>query len=375
MANTSEMNFFHALSWRSKAVILAAVFALFAPLPLIVSAPVGEGRTWLDVAAWFALGGVIATSWAYCYFAQKFLWVPPVVTIVCSVLFPVVDVWSAGEPVGSTLAVAVISVALVVFGYVGFVVFIGMEGTRTVRMQAEMSIARKIHADLVPKVSFADDQFEIGAVSLASTEMGGDVTDLTVVGPTLFVSIADVSGHGVPAGILMSALKGSLLTSLASGSREPYDGTFLSTVNTTFHRISSPDMFCTLTSVVLRDDGSCMIYNAGHPATLHYRAASNTVDLIDSTAIPLGILPDVSVEPRRLVLEPGDLLALFTDGLSETENAEGDMLGIQPLADQLPLVSERSPDEIIQSLLDCASRFGSTDDDRSVVIVKIKPVR
>ncbi|MBD3402646.1 SpoIIE family protein phosphatase [candidate division GN15 bacterium] len=372
MSNSSDLNFFSKLPSRSKAIILAAVFALFAPLSLIVSAPVGLGRTWIGIAGWLVLSGIIAITWAYCYFEQKHLWLPPTVTVLLSFGFPALDYWTDGTPIESTLPVSIAAVVLIVVGYVGFVVFIKIEGTRAVRLQAEMDVARRIHSYLVPEIKFDNGLYDIAGISIASAEMGGDVTDVTEVDERVCVTIADVSGHGVPAGILMSALKGSLLTSLSDDGCTGDNGGFLNTVNATLHRISSPDMYCTLTTLILGQDRSCRIYNAGHPDTLHYRAGTGSVDLISSTGIPVGVMVGMPYEGKDVELHPGDILVLFTDGLTETENRAGKMLGVEPLAEQLTELATRPAPDIAQRLLAFASEFGDTDDDRSVLIVKVQ---
>jgi serine phosphatase RsbU (regulator of sigma subunit) len=268
--------------------------------------------------------------------------------------------------------VSIVAVTLVVIGYIGFVVFIGIEGTRTVRIQTEMSVARKIHSYLVPEIKFENDSYEISGISIASTEMGGDVTDVTEVGEQLCVTIADVSGHGVPAGILMSALKGSLITSLSAEGPNTDNDVFLYKVNSTFHQISSPDMFCTLATVILTSNKSCQIYNAGHTQTIHYHASTKSIDLIHSTGIPVGVLAEMQCVKKRVELQPGDILALFTDGLTESEDKNGKMLGVEPLTKLLPEIAAIPTGNIVRRFLNRASEFGTTDDDRTVMIIKVK---
>src|SRR6516164_7618567 len=112
---------------------------------------------------------------------------------------------------GATIACMVLS-----FGaYVFFMRFIENEGTRAVRMQTELAIAQGIQQTLVPPIEFRSDHLEIYGISIPSAEVGGDLVDVVPLPDgSVFAYVADVSGHGLSAGILMGMIKTAVRTQL-----------------------------------------------------------------------------------------------------------------------------------------------------------------
>ena len=116
-----------------------------------------------------------------------------------------------GRPMDTLPSLAGLAViAAIAFGYVLFVVFISRRGREAVRLMTEVALAQEIHASLVPALQHADDRLQVDASSTASGEMGGDLVDMVERGATTDLVLADVSGHGVKAGVVMGMVKAAL---------------------------------------------------------------------------------------------------------------------------------------------------------------------
>ncbi|MCB9850812.1 MAG: serine/threonine-protein phosphatase [Phycisphaerales bacterium] len=354
--------------------LYAAVFCIFAPMMILSISSAAQHHTAPAVLTWFFLSGAIAVCWAAAFIHKRkwlFAVVPAQFVLVCLFVFRVLPGLSPG---GAALSVEGIgSVIMLVAGYVAFVQFIRGEGARGMRLQAEMDLAQQIHESLVPDVDETTTAFEIVGRSEPSSEMGGDLlyAARNDEASSIDVYLGDVSGHGVKPGIVMAMIKSAIRMRRRLPARLDE---LLSDVNRVLVELTDPGMFATFVALRLHDSGVIEYSHAGHPALLHHRAADGAMDERATEGLPLGVVDDAEYATARVATQPGDVLAVYTDGVIEVFDARGEQLGwggFQELVQRH--VGEPSLANAVSAIWDDVRAFnrgGAQDDDQSVVLIR-----
>ncbi len=183
--------------------------------------------------------------------------------------------------------------------------------------------------------------------------------------------IADVADKGVPAALFM-ALSRTLIRTMAIDGRPP--AVAVARANDLILADARSELFVTLFYAILQPDSGEILYvNAGHMPPLWVHALDGHVDELRAHDMALAVLPGVSFRERRAHLAAGDLLVLYTDGVTEALNAEGEMFGRQRLAEVVSAHRSRSAEELVQVVNETVNAFvGNTPqyDDITVVIAK-----
>jgi serine phosphatase RsbU (regulator of sigma subunit) len=261
-------------------------------------------------------------------------------------------------------AAMLVSMALSTLAYR---VHIATEGARQLSAEAELALAHRLQSVLVPTVIFRNARLEIYGRAIPSEKVGGDLVDVLESDGAVLAYLVDVSGHGIPAGTLMGAVKAAV----RSAASLPL-GEILETVNRVLPSVKEPAMYATLAAIRLRSTDTDVEYTlAGHLPILHYRAAAGTVEELTLRQFPLGFFDDTPYETRRVTCAPGDMLALFSDGIVESADAADEHFGIHRLAEQLAATAGRSLEEVFGAVLSAASAHGVSHDDRSMLVVRI----
>jgi serine phosphatase RsbU (regulator of sigma subunit) len=245
------------------------------------------------------------------------------------------------------------------------------------RMSSELDIAASIQRDVLPKSAPEAKALDIVAKTRSAAEVGGDIFDFidSPDGNQLFIYIGDVTGHGVPAGLIMMMVDTLVTAMIARGIDNGKD--LVVNVNTLLTPRISARLF--MTSVVLRWDRPTqkMFYaGAGHEHVLVYHTKTESVEAIRSGGIALGMIPDnskITVE-KDIPLEIGDVVVLYTDGITEAKNKTGEMYGLQKLTDSLRRHGYRPSGESIFDNLtkDFATFVGEyvQIDDITMIVIK-----
>lgn len=369
MPRAARDEYFDQLSPRGRALLLTAIFFTFATFgPLFTLGRVDiEHEAWWTVFVWSLFSGGVAIGWALSFMWR--LWLLPFV-IVLQVGGPIVLGPAMNAPWlidSRSTPLAAMAILTLVAGYVLMATFVAKEGSRQLRLRTEMNLAQGIHRSLVPPLHIETASAEAAARSDASSEMGGDLIDVLTSDRGLDAYLADVSGHGVRAGVLMAMLKSSLRTRLL------HDDTLehvLPDLNRVVCDLAEPGMFATFACIRLADDGRATCALAGHLPILHVVASTGDVRRIENQSLPLGVQHDETFAVQEISLAPDDLLVIYTDGLTESRNKDGLMLGEAPLIECLQRHRAEPVDDVLQSLLELARSHGAQDDDQSVIVVR-----
>ena len=254
------------------------------------------------------------------------------------------------------------------FGVRFLLFFAGTEGVASVRMQTELSLAHGIQAILVPTVSFQNASFELYGKSIPSTEMGGDLIDVIESDGGLVAYVADISGHGLPAGQLMGMLKTAMR--LAVQFRQ-MPVAALESVDRVLPDLKEREMFATL--ALLRFDGSSEAEYAlaGHPPILHYRHGSRDTARLSMEQLPLGLIPGGSYASKRVIYSPRDLFLMVTDGITEVANARDEEFGLTRLQELLTQNATRALPEIWDLIMREVRQYGLQQDDQSLLLLRV----
>jgi len=244
------------------------------------------------------------------------------------------------------------------------------------RMSHELDIARRIQRSLLPQSEPNVPGLDVAGTCLTYAEVGGDYYDyLPLSDGRLAIAIGDVSGHGVSSGLLAAAVQGCLSNQV---SIDPAAAKVLAAVDHVV-RSSGGQMMTLCYTVLDPRNGLSTIASAGHWPPCHYVVRTGAVEEVyPSTAIApaLGAFSTTFYPDHQVSLEPGDVLAFYSDGILEEVNPDNEMYGEERFHDALRRHAGGTAQQIRDAILDELSTFrgeAPQDDDIALVIVKYRP--
>jgi sigma-B regulation protein RsbU (phosphoserine phosphatase) len=236
----------------------------------------------------------------------------------------------------------------------------------------DLYLASKVQRQVLPKPPVCPS-LEIGAAMQTATLLGGDYYDFFQISDDVMdVVIADVSGHGAAASLLMP----SLAVALRLRARE-LDGpaAIIKDLDQVFRQITSTATFVTVFYARFDQGRKTLEYaNGGHNPPLLVRAKNGGAVELEAGGPILGILPDPQYSNTVVALNPGDILTLFTDGVTEQENEAGDEFSTSRLKEVVMSRETEPAAALVASITEAVSAFAGTKpqvDDLTVVVVKI----
>lgn len=248
------------------------------------------------------------------------------------------------------------------------------------RLEREVELAAEIQRNILPAEMPSVGCFETVGWSRPSRQVGGDYYgSLRFAGSRRGLVVADVTGKGMPAALLVSTLDSALrllvddcrLGGAAVGaelSPELFDR-----LNKHIVESSASNRFITLILTEIDPRNRAVRYlNAGHNPGLLVRG-NGEVTPLPASGLPLGLLPTASYRVEPLEMGPGDLLCLYSDGITECESLDGEEYGQERLEDFLSLRRERPLSEIVDAIDADVRRFGAglpQGDDQTVVLIR-----
>ena len=214
-------------------------------------------------------------------------------------------------------------------------------------LEEEIHLASEIQKGLLPTRFPCGPGWGTHGIGIASKEVGGDYWDAFVGGNRLHLAIGDVSGKGVPAALLMSSLRAALRSNVQ---HLDSPAQVLERINDLLYESTSPEKFATFFYGSLDTERHELIYaNAGHNYPILVRADGTTTELADGGLV-LGIAPGVAYRDGRVALAPGDLLFLYTDGVTEASDGD-DEFGPERLHALLATVAGHPSPAIVDRVL------------------------
>lgn len=224
-----------------------------------------------------------------------------------------------------------------------------------------------IQNTLVPPITYRDVRLEAHGQTVPKDDVGGDLVDLVAARRDVVAYVADVSGHGLRAALLMGMIKTAVRYGLHLG--QPLTN-LLDHINAVLPAVKEPNMFATLAA--LRFDGSNEVeyISAGHVPLLHYRQRNNDVVSYSMAQFPLGLFAGSGYVSRRVRYEAGDIFGLVTDGVVEV-GADRDLeFGFDRLVQILRDFSGWPLAEISEAVQTAVTGFGTQQDDQTVLLVR-----
>jgi sigma-B regulation protein RsbU (phosphoserine phosphatase) len=244
------------------------------------------------------------------------------------------------------------------------------------RLERELATAREIQEKLLPHEMPDVPGFEITGTSLPSQQVGGDYFDfLDIDGGQLGIAIADVSGKGIPAALLMANLQASLHAQVYQSGEV---AEVAHRINNLLYKSTDAHMFVTFFYGILdRQKSVFTTTNAGHNPPLLFKS-DGRIERLSEGGLILGFQPDIEYSQQTVVIEPGEVIVLYTDGITEaadpsSEMVSDDLFGTERLLDVVRENSSKSAREIQAAILDAIANHTKNApqfDDITLVVIK-----
>jgi sigma-B regulation protein RsbU (phosphoserine phosphatase) len=240
------------------------------------------------------------------------------------------------------------------------------------RMEEELKVASEIQMRLQPFAPPKLDGWDMTGVSFPCREIGGDYYDFIhrKRDSHLIVAVGDVSGKGTGAALLMSSLHAAVRAQSQTGAKI---SEVMGEINEYIFENSPPNKFLTLFYGDLDPETGTLAYsNAGHNAPILMRR-SGEVERLDTGGLPIGMMQGVGYQEASVVFEPGDVLVIYSDGITESINERDEEFDEERLTDVVKNNLGRSASGIRDRIDEALSRFVGTTapvDDMTLMIIK-----
>ena len=241
------------------------------------------------------------------------------------------------------------------------------------RAAQELEIARQVQTRLFPQTLPPLETLDYSGICIQARQVGGDYYDFLDLGrERLGLVVGDISGKGMAAALLMANLQANLRSQCAIALDEPQR--FLQSINRLFYENSTDSSYATLFFAVYDDRAQRLRYvNCGHLAALVLRA-DGSLERLKSTCTVLGLFKDWDCSIEERPLSCGDMLALYTDGISESFDDSGAEFGERRLIESLIGNREQPPQSLIDSVVRDVRRFSPREqsDDITLIVAKCR---
>jgi serine phosphatase RsbU (regulator of sigma subunit) len=373
--------FFRTMPARAQAWFYLGVFCCFAPLGLITGTGSLRVPPALEVVLITIYSGGIAIGYAAAATrAPKWLVVPIslhlTVTVALRYWLPdrpqllVLDAAQAEALRSWLITAGVLTVLSLAGAFTAFAALLRLEGLRFVAAHAEIRLAREIHATLVPAVEGRSALAEWRGSSRPSGDVGGDLVDVVSTGRGWTAVVADVSGHGVAAGVVMGMFKTAFRAALDLA---PDVGAIATRVNAVLGPLRQPHMFVTAACVSMTRAGAIEFVLAGHPQLLHLSEATGRAVWVGEPGFALTLVDDVTYGTQILPVGSGDVVIVLTDGLLEVFDAHDRELGPDGVCRAVEAAGAAAPlDRIEAAILDACRRHGPQLDDQTLLLIRLR---
>jgi serine phosphatase RsbU (regulator of sigma subunit) len=370
----------NGLSRSGRIRLAIAIFLTFSSLGFATDLfNLRETPTPLALGLRIVFTGLVSVGYFIAITRSRWLLIPATLFQILGVMaldrFAPARVLAPGSPIPmgvlqSRVLIDAVGIMIVIaLAYSFFIQVLSGEGIRSARLLAEMSLAQDIHSSLVPPIALETAGLEIYGRSAPSSEVGGDLVDAFDHRGAVTVCVADVAGHGVRAGTLMAMVRSAVRMKLLEATR--LDG-LLADLNQVLIQLRRPDMFVTIACLRVAADGAVEVALAGHPPVLQVCGADGTVRALANQHVPLGVRDGEGYPVAATTLGPGDLLALYTDGLTEVMDRSGVELGLAPIESTLVAGRVRPLAEVFDQVMHTVRAHGPQKDDQTLLLVRAR---
>jgi len=240
------------------------------------------------------------------------------------------------------------------------------------KSEQELALAQETQESLLPRCLPQFEKFHIHAFNHPTRYVGGDFYDFLQLSSGEWMGVlADVSGKGMSAALLSSMVLGAINMEFRSGS-QPQE--VLKRVNQLLCDKSLPFQFVTLFLFLLRPSGEGQFISAAHNPAYLFRAATGKIENLGPEAFALGMFESAGFESRKFHLDRGDLLVVYSDGLTDAEDPQGEMFGDERLLEIIQreaLAGSRAVEQaILKDVADFTQAMPQTDDITFLVVEK-----
>lgn len=239
-------------------------------------------------------------------------------------------------------------------------------------LEKELDVAREIQKSFLPECCPVVPGWQLSALWRSARRVGGDFYDFMLLSNgNMGLAIADVADKGVPAALFM-ALSRTLMRATAMGGRTPADA--LRRTNELIRSDARSDLFVTVFYGVLNPKKGTFAYsNAGHNPPIWLKARTGEAQYLRVHGIALGVVADARLTEQSITLDDGDVLALYTDGVTEALNGHEEEFGVERLEQIIRANVDRSADDIVGAIEQAVAAFVGDElpfDDLTLVILK-----
>jgi sigma-B regulation protein RsbU (phosphoserine phosphatase) len=249
------------------------------------------------------------------------------------------------------------------------------ETARRERLSRELEIAREVQERLFPQQLPEIAGLDYGGACRPALGVGGDYYDfLPLAGGRLGIALGDVSGKGIAAALTMASLQASLRAEVSRASSEV--GYLVGAVNRLVHGATAQNRYATFFYAQYDPAERELVYvNAGHNAPMLFRMCQANCDVkrLEIGGTVVGLLPDASYSDATVAIEEGDLLVLFTDGITETMNAADEEWGELSLIETVKKCKDCCPRDMIAHVMRVADEFAAgaeQHDDMTLLVLR-----
>jgi sigma-B regulation protein RsbU (phosphoserine phosphatase) len=250
------------------------------------------------------------------------------------------------------------------------------------RLLAELEIAREVQSQLHPKAIAGLGSLRLDSMCEAARMVSGDYYDYQKIGDTqLALAIGDVAGKGISAALLMATLQSSMRSQLRqwteaikAGHEDSISASkLIANLNQQVYASTSPEKFATFFFSLYDETTSTLTYvNAGHLPPILVRDGYSTT--LDTNGMVVGAFPFARYTESRLDLRGGDMLVMYTDGITEPENEYGEDFGEKRLRELLIAHADRDGGEITAAVVDAVRRWSAfpeeLPDDMTLLVLR-----
>jgi len=240
------------------------------------------------------------------------------------------------------------------------------------RYENELEMARNIQEGLIPKEVPKTKKLDISSFFNPADEVGGDYFDYLDLGnDKIGIVMADVSGHGAAAALVMTMMKG-IVHALTSSFESPEKA--LAELNSILNQIGPKEKFVTMMFLVFDLKNMKLSYSsAGHPPLVFYSSKSKTCELVEFICPALGISSLSQYKRKQMTLSPGDLILVYTDGVTEAFNEEQEMFEETRLLEAVQEMAKETSAKTIEHVKKELKKFikdASQSDDVAMIAIK-----